>query len=84
MPYRSTLPTAFEMLVRRLGLDEQTCVSSRALRLWCEENKDHYYVPEWLLTRWGMRVEPGVAPDLHERVTCNLLSGHSRHLRVAS
>jgi hypothetical protein len=76
MPYRSTLPTAFEMQVRRLGLDERTCASSTALRLWCEENKDHYYVPEWLLAKWGIRVEPGFAPDLHE--------SHPRHLRFAS
>ena len=76
MRYRSTLPTAFEMQVRRLGLDERTCESSTALRLWCEKHKDRYYVPEWLLTKWKIKVELGFAPDPHQ--------SHSRHLRFAS
>jgi hypothetical protein len=51
MTYLSALPTAFERQVRKLRLDEGTCVASRALRLWCEKNKDRYYIPEWLLAR---------------------------------
>jgi len=62
MTYLSKLPTAFERQVHKLGLDERTCVTSRALRLWCEENKDRYYIPEWLLARWGMAVEKSLAP----------------------
>jgi hypothetical protein len=38
MAYLSALPTAFEQQVRKLGLDERTCVASRALRLWSEEH----------------------------------------------
>jgi hypothetical protein len=54
MAYLYTPATAFERQVRKLGLDERTCVASKVLRLWCEENKDRYYIPEWLLARWGM------------------------------
>jgi hypothetical protein len=57
MAYLSALPTAFEQQVRKLGLDERTCVASRALRLWCEEHKDRCYIPEWLLARWRMTVD---------------------------
>ena len=57
MAYRSTMATAFEEQVRRLGLDEGTCVASKQLRRWCELNKDRYYIPEWLLKRWGISVE---------------------------
>src|ERR1700757_4749052 len=63
MAYLSTLPTAFERQVRKLGLDERTCVASKVLRLWCEENKDRYYIPEWLLARWGMTVNPSLGPE---------------------
>jgi hypothetical protein len=66
MAYLSKLPTAFERQVRKLGLDERTCAGSRALRLWCQENKDRYYIPEWLLTRWGMTVNPSLAPDRND------------------
>jgi hypothetical protein len=59
MTYLSTLPTAFELQVRKLGLDERTCVTSRALRLWCEKNKDRYYIPERLLARWGNECRAG-------------------------
>jgi hypothetical protein len=53
MAYLSTMPTAFERKVRKLGLDERTCVGSRALRLWCQENKDRYSIPEWLTCKVG-------------------------------
>jgi hypothetical protein len=66
MTYLSALPTAFERQVRKLRLDEGTCVASRALRLWCEKNKDRYYIPEWLLARWGMSVEPVLAPERND------------------
>ena len=68
MAFPFTLPTAFELQVRKLGLDERTCAKSRALRLWCERNKDRYYIPEWLLARWGINVEPTLAPDRHDEV----------------
>jgi hypothetical protein len=31
------------------------------LRRWCEHNRDRYYVPEWLLKKRGMSVDPNVA-----------------------
>lgn len=68
MAFPFTLPTAFELQVRKLGLDERTCAESRVLRLWCEQNKDRYYVPEWLLAKWGISVEPILAPDCHHKV----------------
>jgi hypothetical protein len=57
---RPQAPTDFEKEVRRLGLDEQACEGSRELKKWCERNKDRCYIPEWLLKRWGMSVEPNV------------------------
>jgi hypothetical protein len=66
MAYLSTLATAFERQVRKLGLDERTCVASKVLRLWCEENKDCYHIPEWLLAIWKMAVNPSLAPDRND------------------
>jgi hypothetical protein len=31
--------------------------SSRALRAWCERNRNRLYVPEWLLKEWGLTVD---------------------------
>jgi len=59
MAYLLTMPTAFEWQLRRLGLDEQTCVKSKEMKEWCECNKDRHYIPEWLLERWGMSVDTG-------------------------
>ena len=63
-----TLPTAFERQVRKLDLNQRTCANSRALRRWCERNKDRCYIPEWLLAKWGINVEPILAPDRHDKV----------------
>jgi hypothetical protein len=41
-----------------LRLNHDTCVASRELRRWCEENCNRCYVPEWLLKEWGITVEP--------------------------
>ncbi len=49
-PPMSRLATAFDEQVRRLGLNDQTCATSEVLRLWCEENKNHCYIP-------GMAIE---------------------------
>ena len=54
------MPTGFEEQLKKLGLNEQACVGSTALRLWCEENKDRCYVPEWLLEKWAIPVDPNV------------------------
>jgi hypothetical protein len=77
MAYLSTLPTAFERQVRKLGLDERTCVASKVLRLWCEENKDRSYIPEWLLARWGMTVNPSLAPERNDFVAQPWYVGNS-------
>jgi hypothetical protein len=53
--------TAFEEQVKRLGLSEQTCETSEKLRQWCERNKDRSYIPEWLLKRWQIFVDPNVS-----------------------
>ena len=55
---RPAEPTGFEDQVQKLGLNEQTCEASRELKQWCERNKDRCYIPEWLLKRWGMFVDP--------------------------
>src|SRR5579864_1969070 len=52
------LATAFEEQIRKLGLTETNCITSEELRQWCEHNKNHCYIPEWLLKRWGISVEP--------------------------
>jgi hypothetical protein len=56
-PAAPHLATAFEEKVRELGLNGQTCATSEELRRWCERNKNHCYIPERLLERWGIVVE---------------------------
>ena len=55
------MPTGFEEQLKKLGLNEQTCVDSTVLRRWCEHNKDRCYVPEWLLKKWAISVDPYVS-----------------------
>lgn len=49
-------PSEFERVARTLGLSEVSYSESRELRQWCEENRNRFYIPEWLLKRWGMKV----------------------------
>ena len=58
---QARLPTAFEEQVQKLGLNAHTCETSEELKQWCERNKDRCYIPEWLLKRWGMSVDPNVS-----------------------
>ena len=51
----------FESVVKELGLTEETCATSVPLRLWCERNASHCYVPERLLKVWGITVDPNVS-----------------------
>ena len=51
------LPTEFDLEVKRLGLRKSEYVASVALKRWCDRNRNRVYVPEWLLTEWGMEVE---------------------------
>lgn len=53
---RPALPGEFEKFAKQLGLTEQEYADSRQLRLWCEENRNRCYIPEWLLKRWGIVV----------------------------
>ena len=52
----SVLCTEFDMQASRLHLAPEEYVASTRLRKWCEENKNQYYVPEWLLKAWNMPV----------------------------
>jgi len=67
MANQPAIATAFEVEVRRLGLDMQTCTSSTKLRLWCERNKNQHYIPEWLLERWGISVDANASIDIRVR-----------------
>jgi hypothetical protein len=51
------LPTEFELRARQLQLTRRTYTSSRALRAWCEQNRNRCYIPEWLLEEWGITVD---------------------------
>ena len=52
-----TLATVFEMQVRQLQLTPETYVFSDRLRIWCERNRNRFYIPEWLLDAWDMPVD---------------------------
>jgi hypothetical protein len=55
---RAALPSAFEVEANRLGLTIENYATSGRLRLWCEANRNRCYIPEWLLERWHIPVEP--------------------------
>ena len=57
LPAIPALPTEFEMEVTRLGLAKSQYAASAELKRWCDRNRSRVYVPEWLLTEWGMQVE---------------------------
>ena len=50
------LPSEFETFVKELGLTEQQYADSYQLRVWCEQNRNRCYIPEWLLKRFGIVV----------------------------
>lgn len=54
-------PTEFEIQAKHLGLTQQSYATSDQLRSWCERNRNRCYVPEWLLKKWGIPVDPNVA-----------------------
>jgi hypothetical protein len=53
--------TEFEWKLRELGLTNETCASSVQLRTWCAQNKNRYYIPEWLLKEWQMKMDPDLS-----------------------
>lgn len=57
LPQIPRLPTEFEKQVQKLGLNEQTCATSEKLAQWCERNRNHCYIPEWLLKQLGLSVD---------------------------
>lgn len=46
------------MQVTQLRLAPEAYVHSGELRIWCEQNRNRCYIPEWLLNAWDMSVEP--------------------------
>jgi hypothetical protein len=52
----SVLCTEFEMQVRHLHLAPEAYTSSAELHSWCERNRNNFYIPEWLLDEWEIRV----------------------------
>jgi hypothetical protein len=50
------MATAFEMRAFELKLTAPAYVESRELRRWCKENRNKYYIPEWLLKEWDISV----------------------------
>ena len=56
MPPARALATAFELQVRHLQLAPEAYVFSDQLRGWCERNRNRFYIPEWLLDAWDIRV----------------------------
>jgi len=55
------LPTEFEMRVRQLQLTAEMYTSSAELRIWCEQNRNRLYVPEWLLKEWSITVDAALS-----------------------
>jgi len=61
MPPAPALPTEFELRARHLQLTPEMYTSSRELRIWCEQNRNRIYIPEWLLKEWDIDVDPTIA-----------------------
>ena len=50
--------TEFELQARHLQLAPEAYVFSDQLRIWCERNRNRFYIPEWLLDAWDIPVDP--------------------------
>jgi|SRR5271169_347814 len=61
VPFPPALPTAFELRVRQLQLTVEEYTSSVELYNWCHQNKNRFYVPEWLLSEWHITVDPNIS-----------------------
>jgi hypothetical protein len=55
------LATEFELQVRQLRLTPHTYICSVELRSWCEQNRNRYYIPEWLLDEWDIPVDADIS-----------------------
>jgi len=71
-PLPPALPTQFELQVERLGLTRDEYVKSRELKNWCEQNRNRYYIPEWLLEAWKVEVRVGFDWMAEEQPTPSL------------
>jgi len=58
IPPTPALATEFELQVRHLQLRPEMYSSSRELHAWCKENRNRIYIPEWLLEKWRINVDP--------------------------
>jgi hypothetical protein len=57
IPPAPALVTQFELRVMQLRLTADMYASSVALHAWCQQNRNRYYVPEWLLAEWRITVD---------------------------
>ena len=57
IPFTPALATQFELVVRELHLTKELYASSPQLHVWCDRNRNRFYVPEWLLKEWNLAVE---------------------------
>jgi hypothetical protein len=64
---RTVLTTEFEEQVHLLGLVTQPWADSTQLRKWCERNRNRCYIPEWLLSAWGIEVDPTFSGEARVR-----------------
>jgi hypothetical protein len=58
IPLGPAIATEFELQVKQLRLTPETYVLSVELRRWCLQNRNRYYIPEWLLDAWNIHVNP--------------------------
>ena len=77
MTYPLTTATAFEVQVRKMGLDLQTCVGSKELRQWCEGNKTGATCQSGCLTYGGILVDPNVSIESSLRLIPHPQRRHS-------
>jgi hypothetical protein len=61
MPPLPVLATEFELQVRHLRLTREEYVCSAELRRWCWQNRNRVYIPEWLLDKWHITVDPNIS-----------------------
>ena len=59
--------SAFEHLVRRLGLTPSKYARSAELKEWVRKNKDSKYVPPHLLELWGLEVDVKLFDEIMKR-----------------
>jgi hypothetical protein len=61
MPPLPVLATEFELETRKLHLNQDEYVFSFELRRWCWQNRNRFYIPEWLLQEWHIPIDPHIS-----------------------